>query len=480
MVSRTPFRACILSLLALTGGACSQGEARPPVMVLAVDGMEWSVAEPLLREGRMPNLQRLLDEGVGGVLGTFKPTFSPVLWTTVATGVTPDAHGILFFSELDLATGQPKPDGLPYTSECRAAPAIWTLADEAGKSVNSVAWWVSWPAEQLEHGRIVASYAAQAQGALMWKAGVWRDGLPELTAPASLAGAIAPLLAEGAPDGPYAQAQVAAFGQWPTARDTDQSKRRWGLDSLRDVNYRMSYVSDATHARIATHLLEAGVADLNLLYLGSLDVAGHLFWRYHEPTAFEYGAKIPAERLEHFGEHVRKAYEEMDRWIGEVLATLPPERVVMLVADHGMRAYNLKDSAILQSGHHFEAEPGVFVLSGAGVTRAGLLPEGKRRIGDLLDVAPTLCDLLGIPALKVMPGRSLRAHMSEAWRTAHQEPPRAAKRPYRAVQPPREPMADASAIFLDLMDDLGYIGDAEAPPVAPSDAGAPDAADEPK
>lgn len=434
-------------------------------MVLAVDGMEWSVAEPLLREGRMPNLQRLLDEGVGGVLGTFKPTFSPVLWTTVATGMTPDAHGILFFSEMDPATGQPKPDGLPYTSECRKVPAIWNLADEAGKSVNSVAWWVSWPAESLKHGRVVASYAAQAQGALMWKAGVWRDGLPELTAPAQLAQSLAPLLADGAPDGEHAQAQVATFGQWPPARETDQTLRRWGNDPLRDVNYRMSYVSDATHARIARHLLEGGVADLNLLYLGSLDVAGHLFWRYHEPAAFEYGAKIPVERLEHFGQHVRKAYEQMDQWIGEVLATLPPERVVMLVSDHGMRAYNLKDSAILQSGHHFEAEPGVFILSGAGVTRAGLLPEGKRRIGDLLDVAPTLCDLIGIPAPKVMPGRSLRVHMSEAWRTAHVDLPRAAKRGFRAPQPPREPIADASSIFMQQLADLGYVEDAaDAPP----------------
>ncbi len=447
--------------------ACSGGEPRPPVLVLALDGMEWSVAEPLLQQGRMPNLQRLLDEGVGGVLGTFKPTFSPVLWTTIATGRTPDAHGILFFSEIDPATGQPKPDGKPYTSESRKVPAIWNLADAAGKSVNAVAWWVSWPAEFLKHGKIVASYAAQAQGALMWKAGVWRDGLPELTAPASLAARIAPILADGAPDGPHAQAQALAFGLWPKARESDATIKKWGNDWLRDTNFRMSFVADQTHVRVMQELLRESVADLNLVYLGSLDVAGHYFWRYHEPQAYAYASMIPPERLEHFGAHVDKAYEEADRMIGEVLAGMPPERVVMVVADHGMAAYNLKDPTALQSGHHFEAEPGVFVLSGAGVERRGLLPAKERKIGTLLDVAPTLCDLLGIPALGKMQGRSLRAWMGEAWRGAHAEPGRVDGGAFRAALQPREPIANASETFLQFLSELGYVDAPAPPPEAP-------------
>ncbi len=47
----------------------------------------------------MPALQSLVDQGIMGNLATLDPPFSPMLWTTIATGVRPDKHGILGFSE---------------------------------------------------------------------------------------------------------------------------------------------------------------------------------------------------------------------------------------------------------------------------------------------------------------------------------------------------------------------------------------------
>lgn len=445
--------ACTLALLA----ACSRAEPRPPVVVIGVDGMEWSVAEPLLAAGRMPNLKRLLDEGVGGTLQTLVPTFSPTLWTTVATGRMPTDHGIPFFSEVDPQTGMPKRDGLPYTSESRRVPAIWNLADDAGLSTLAVGWWCSWPAEPLRHGRVVASYAAQGQGTLLWKPGVWKDGLPELTWPDALKSEIAPRLQDGAPDGPYAQEQLARYGFSPREWSGDEQKQRWGDDRQREVSLRSTWVGDRTHERIFTQLLRGKVADLNLVYFGSLDVVGHMLWRYHDPAPFQY--PIPPDRLAFFGEHVRKAYEDVDAWIGEILATLPEERVVMVLADHGMTAYQTKASNALQSGHHQNGEPGCFVLSGAGVERRGLLPPAERRIGTVLDVTPTLCDLIGIPALTDMKeGASLRRLMGTAWQDAHPEAKRAAPRRFRPPLPPREPVAGASDLFNQTFSQLGYAG----------------------
>lgn len=459
-------RARLFLLLGLLP-ACARSDPRPPVFVLGADGLEWSVAEALLKEGKMPNLQRLLDEGVGGRLATAVPTFSPALWTTIATGREPRDHGIPFFSETD-AQGKPLDGGLPYTSESRKVPALWNLADAAGRSVTAVGWWVSWPAEHLRKGRIVASYAAQAQGALLWKAGVWTGGLPELTWPESLADQVAGRLQEGGPKGDIVREHVERFGAFPKGRIVNESERT--RVRQREINYLSAAACDRTHQRIFCDLLKAEVSDLNLMYFGSTDVVGHFFWKYHEPQAYSF--TIPQEQLDHFAPYLRKSYEDLDAWIGEILALLPAERVIILLADHGMRAYYTDNPSSLQSGHHQEGEPGVFVVSGTGVERRGLIPMASGPLGSILDVAPFVCDLIGIAALNEMAPNRLRGLMSESWRTAHPEASRKPSPAFRAALPPREPMDNASAVFIEQFTALGYVdvgGAAEDEPESDAD-----------
>ncbi len=428
------------------GYPAPQGE---PVQltVIGVDGMEWSVAEALMEAGEMPNLKRLVDDGVGGVLASEVPTFSPVLWTTIATGRSPREHGVLFFSEIDTRTGQPKRNGLPYTSEMRRVPAVWNLVGDAGLSPLVVGWWVSWPAEPVRRGRIVASYAAQAQGAILWKSGVWAEGLPELTWPQGLIDEIRPILAEGAPDGPIAAEYVDRFGLCPPS---------WKRAHEREALFRLAYAGDRTHERIFVKLAGEEPADLQMVYFGLTDVAGHFWWKYHEPEAYRY--PIPEEQVAFFHDHVRKAYRTVDDWIGEVLEVLPEDHVVMVIADHGMKAYNVDKPNHPQSGGHEKGEPGVFVLSGSGVRKQGLLPANRRRLGDLYDVAPTILDLLGLPACQEMSGRSLRGLMTEEWRSAHPERPRVATPEFRPPQPARVPIGNANEVFMQSFTALGYVG----------------------
>src|SRR5688572_14793998 len=93
-----PKRALVGMLVALA--ACG-GEReleplpeRPPVLLLAVDGLEWSVLLPMVQRGEMPALRVLMERGVFGKLETLQPTASPIIWTTIATGKGPDEHGI--------------------------------------------------------------------------------------------------------------------------------------------------------------------------------------------------------------------------------------------------------------------------------------------------------------------------------------------------------------------------------------------------
>ncbi len=48
----------------------------------------------------MAALKKLIDKGVFGNMSTMNLPYSPMLWFSVATGKTPDKHGVLGFIEL--------------------------------------------------------------------------------------------------------------------------------------------------------------------------------------------------------------------------------------------------------------------------------------------------------------------------------------------------------------------------------------------
>ena len=69
------------------------------VLLIGWDAADWKVIRPLLEAGQMPNLARLMAEGVHGNLATIYPALSPMLWTSIATGKRAYKHGIHGFTE---------------------------------------------------------------------------------------------------------------------------------------------------------------------------------------------------------------------------------------------------------------------------------------------------------------------------------------------------------------------------------------------
>ncbi|UCE58311.1 MAG: alkaline phosphatase family protein [Phycisphaerales bacterium] len=66
-------------------------------VILGLDGMEPTLAEKYMSEGKMPNLAKLKREGTYRRLGTTAPPLSPVAWSTFLTGCNPGKHNIFDF-----------------------------------------------------------------------------------------------------------------------------------------------------------------------------------------------------------------------------------------------------------------------------------------------------------------------------------------------------------------------------------------------
>ncbi|MFL0166072.1 alkaline phosphatase family protein [Candidatus Clostridium helianthi] len=117
------------------------------LLVLGVDGMDPRVSQKFLKEGKMPNLKKLIERGsaredlrqIGAI-----PTITPPCWTTLATGAYPGTHGITCYWR----QSSENLDAVVYNMDSRncTAEQIWNITSEA--DLKTLVWhWPgsSWP-----------------------------------------------------------------------------------------------------------------------------------------------------------------------------------------------------------------------------------------------------------------------------------------------------------------------------------------------
>ena len=65
-----------------------------PLLVVGIDGANWRTLEPLLQQGRLPTLARLLRQGVQGEMhASWSPYWSSPAWAAMMTGYAREANG---------------------------------------------------------------------------------------------------------------------------------------------------------------------------------------------------------------------------------------------------------------------------------------------------------------------------------------------------------------------------------------------------
>ena len=147
----------------------------PRVLVIGVDGMDPQITRQLMTEGKLPNFERLAQEGSFTTIETTNPAQSPVAWSTITTGANPGEHGLFDFiwrheedylPELSLAVlekpdksiklfGQEIPLGRPQFRSQRGGLPVWELTSKAKVPTVVIRWPVTFPPEQV-HGSMLA------------------------------------------------------------------------------------------------------------------------------------------------------------------------------------------------------------------------------------------------------------------------------------------------------------------------------------
>jgi len=143
-----------LAAIAACGKETSSDAPRNKVLLIGLDGAEWDLIQPMVDAGQLPHFARLMNQGVHGKLRSLEPAAkSPAIWTTIATGKSPEEHGIDTFVD--------EQGGLPLTQNLRKVRALWNILSAVDRSVGVVGWLMSWPAEEV-NGFVVSDYLQYA------------------------------------------------------------------------------------------------------------------------------------------------------------------------------------------------------------------------------------------------------------------------------------------------------------------------------
>jgi predicted AlkP superfamily phosphohydrolase/phosphomutase len=103
------------------------------LIVLGIDGASFNVLDPLIKEGTLPNIKKMIDGGARGYLeSTFMPVTGPA-WTSLATGKNPGKTGVFdFFNRIKKDIYEMKP---MTSTNIKQAGAYWDYLSEKGKKV---------------------------------------------------------------------------------------------------------------------------------------------------------------------------------------------------------------------------------------------------------------------------------------------------------------------------------------------------------
>ncbi len=259
----------------------------PRVLIIGLDGADWSLLRPLFEDGAMPTLKAFVEASASATLESVRPTNSMSAWTSLMTGVNPGKHGIFDFVR---KTETPFKTFVTNSSVIRF-PTIWETLTRGGLSscvIDMPPLYPPFPINGVMLGGIGA--VTPLQRAYAW--------------PAEAAAEVEAAVGEFLPD-------VAWVGK--AGRQADLLADLVGLVENRQ--------------RVAEFLLADRPFDVFCMVFVALDRIQHVFW--HDLT--EQGPQYA---------QVRRFYAALDEALARLLDRIDLAVTdVLVISDHGFRRF---------------------------------------------------------------------------------------------------------------------------------------------
>jgi predicted AlkP superfamily phosphohydrolase/phosphomutase len=389
------------------------------VTLIGVDGIGAELLLAGVARGKLPSYSALMKRGAFMPLATLQPTEGPPVWTSVFTGRSPRAHGVKSFLTYRLlassAVYELLPKGAfvsaleraglvstaPVTAASRRVPALWTALNAFGVQTGVVRFWGTHPPEPVQ-GFMLSNTFHMLQG----DASRVRQALypPDLAAEVA-ARAVSPEDVE--------RALVSQIIDTSVDIDLDAEARLLEAELVA-----LALAPDISYQRAGDTLRAAYAPPFFATSFYGADVVGHSFMRFAQPDHF---GDVPDDQARRYGDVIDRYADLLGTWILERATSLAPGEIVMVVSGYGMEPVPLwrRVTSILRgvparSGTHSSAPHGFLLAFGDGVRMDARLDESS-----VLDIAPTVLYLMGLPIARDMEGRVLTEILDHAFARAH-------------------------------------------------------------
>lgn len=404
---------------------------RNPVVVIGVDGAEWQVIEDMVEDGELPGFGALMEEGAYGHLLNPGPQVSPVVWTTFSTGHFGREHGILDFVFPFTGDGEKS----PVDVSLRRQPALWNILDAQDRSSTVIGYFVSHPAEPI-NGAIISDRAFQ--------------GLEQSTWPQELE-SVADRVRKSVRDDK--EDLYARFLRWSYDPDQAENESSPYHQAARIVRGRVDswILSDEFLRRMTMELLDRD-SDLFVTYFRIVDIFSHSLWYFYDDSDWDDEGPFPEQR-ELLGGVLEESYRYVDEVIQDVLERYKGRANILVFSDHGFGSAtgSYRSSNDMLTGNH--RPNGVILAHGPDIA------EGQLEPTTIMEVFPTLANLLGIPIADTVPGNVEYGLLSENF--SDKNPPEYIDRydiGWRPVDS-QEVDSESQREEMDSLRGLGYIGE---------------------
>jgi predicted AlkP superfamily phosphohydrolase/phosphomutase len=271
-------------------------DQNPKVFIVSLDGATFDVIEPLVKQGYMPTLARVLNDGLSARLQSVIPPVTAPAWTSFMTGKHPGKHGIFEFSQFD---PQAYSWRLNHAQHIQSK-TIWQLLSEQGKRSVVVHLPFTYPPSPIA-GLIVAGWDAPSIEA-------------NFTYPPKLRETVLRLI----PD--YAASHDVWLWRYE-ATNSDRLFQRFLDRHAQGVEHGV---------RLARYLLDAEPWDVFMVHFQQTDWVQHKVWSY-----IEQACRNPEDKRFRV-EAIRKWFQAMDQSLSQLLEEarrFKPSLIVL--SDHG-------------------------------------------------------------------------------------------------------------------------------------------------
>ena len=259
---------------------------RPRVLVIGLDGVPPQFLFDRFLP-KMPNVARLLREGIHGPLRTTDPPISVPAWPVMFTGVDPGTLGLYGFRHR--RAGSYTEMHIPTTRE-PAIPTVWQILSDRGLRVAVIGMPPGYPPPAV-NGVYISDFLTPPNSA-------------DTTYPPELRAELESRF------GPY------------TFDVTFRSAER---DQLSEDLFAMT----RRRFEVGEWLYQQEPWDVFAIHEIGTDRLHHAFWKYFDPSHphFEPGSR--------FGSIAERYYALVDEGIGRLLAHLDERTYVLIASDHG-------------------------------------------------------------------------------------------------------------------------------------------------